>query len=162
MTVETEEVLVGFIGWIANDDNQFWLQNLIDVALRLIFIWVQVEAPRPGTMKAVTLTKPMGTFQFAIPENKDWPELNPLIEDPTIFMPDNWHAHVQTAYGLPEENAAKVNEEPENSQSLNDDREENGLPDIFDHDEEAITHEQLESIIQSSLEMESVISNAAI
>jgi hypothetical protein len=33
----------------------------------------------------------MATFQFPISGNKDWPELDPQIEDPTTFMTDNSH-----------------------------------------------------------------------
>jgi hypothetical protein len=43
IAVETDNIEAGTIGWLAMDDDQFWLNNLTNVALELILLYVQAE-----------------------------------------------------------------------------------------------------------------------
>ena len=91
VTCDTEEADEGYIGWLAGDNDGFWLDNLTNVALKLILLYVQIEGPMPDSVKATTITRALSNVGFEVPEIKEWPEFDPSIVDPMVLVNDTRH-----------------------------------------------------------------------
>jgi hypothetical protein len=81
--LETEDAPDGMIGWIANDEDGYWLSAISEVILSHILLFVRTEGPRPGTIKTNSLTKLMETLSTPAGDH-DWPELDPKTDPVTL------------------------------------------------------------------------------
>ncbi|KAA8892554.1 hypothetical protein FN846DRAFT_915274 [Sphaerosporella brunnea] len=70
-------------------DDQFWLDNLTNVALELILLYVQAEGQSPGTLKVQTQIINLDEVGFDVSEDRDLPEFDPQIGNFASFFHDN-------------------------------------------------------------------------